>query len=508
MGYYAIGIGGTGAKCIESLAHLCAAGLMPDKEKLFALFVDPDTANGSLGRVQVTLRQYTSCRENLKVGNIDFLKTPLMLPEPMVWTPFADKANPCLADFFNYNVLKDRNPAAANLFDVLYSPQEKGANLDVGFRGHPSIGAAVMAKTVELGEGEPWGTFLEHIRNDAKGGTSAKIFLFGSIFGGTGAAGLPTISRLIRNALDKIGHGNCLLGGLLCLPYFSFFSGGDKQAELRATSDNFLMNSQASLRYYYQQARGRDPLQNSGEILGELRDFDKTYLLGYEHMSPLKHYSIGSSGQENEPHFIELYGALAAIDFFSLETHENYQREYVSMIATEKDDEVNWDDLPLGDAAIQLGTLARIAYLFNSVFYPMLEEIRTGGGLFRAPWYIDLFVRNGLSVKNEETQNALKQSQDYFESFLTWLANMHRSASEEQLNLFNVNVFSEDDKKWGYKNDEFWRLVLPEGQENRDAVAEIWERVCKPYRNVTDPTVEKTGRFMQALYRACREPLR
>jgi len=32
MNYYVIGIGGTGAKCIEALTHLCAAGMMPDGE--------------------------------------------------------------------------------------------------------------------------------------------------------------------------------------------------------------------------------------------------------------------------------------------------------------------------------------------------------------------------------------------------------------------------------------------------------------------------------------------
>ena len=46
MGYYAIGIGGTGAKCLESLIHLAAAGMMPDGD-LHLLFVDPDTSNGS-----------------------------------------------------------------------------------------------------------------------------------------------------------------------------------------------------------------------------------------------------------------------------------------------------------------------------------------------------------------------------------------------------------------------------------------------------------------------------
>jgi hypothetical protein len=35
MSYYVIGIGGTGAKCVEAFIHLCAAGLMPDNKSFF-----------------------------------------------------------------------------------------------------------------------------------------------------------------------------------------------------------------------------------------------------------------------------------------------------------------------------------------------------------------------------------------------------------------------------------------------------------------------------------------
>ena len=33
MGYYFISIGGSGARVLESLTHLCVAGLLPNKEK-------------------------------------------------------------------------------------------------------------------------------------------------------------------------------------------------------------------------------------------------------------------------------------------------------------------------------------------------------------------------------------------------------------------------------------------------------------------------------------------
>src|SRR5215213_3101115 len=103
MGYYAIGIGGTGAKCIESLIHLTAAGLIPGNEKLYLLFVDPDKANGSLARAGELLKCYSDCRENRRADSY-FLKTEIEIAEPNVWSPLGDGVNR-LDNYFNYNTL-------------------------------------------------------------------------------------------------------------------------------------------------------------------------------------------------------------------------------------------------------------------------------------------------------------------------------------------------------------------------------------------------------------------
>ena len=74
MGYYAIGIGGTGAKCLESLIHLAAAGMMPDGD-LHLLFVDPDAANGSRARAGETISKlYVQCKEQLQLGQTNLLQ--------------------------------------------------------------------------------------------------------------------------------------------------------------------------------------------------------------------------------------------------------------------------------------------------------------------------------------------------------------------------------------------------------------------------------------------------
>ncbi len=55
MSCYFISIGGSGAKILESLIHLTAAGILPGNEDLNVIALDPDTGNSNLGRTKSTL---------------------------------------------------------------------------------------------------------------------------------------------------------------------------------------------------------------------------------------------------------------------------------------------------------------------------------------------------------------------------------------------------------------------------------------------------------------------
>ena len=73
---YVIGIGGTGAKCLESIIHLSSVGLFTD-QPIHLLFVDADETNGNLERARGSLRIYQECH-HLLVGdnyNSPWMKT-------------------------------------------------------------------------------------------------------------------------------------------------------------------------------------------------------------------------------------------------------------------------------------------------------------------------------------------------------------------------------------------------------------------------------------------------
>jgi hypothetical protein len=495
MSYYVIGIGGTGAKCVESFIHLCAAGLMPDNKSLYSLFVDPDGSNGSLRRAGTLLQNYHDCAQ-LKVGATDLFKTGLRIAKPDVWSPLQDKPQR-LDQFFRYDTLP---PNAAALFDVLYSRKEKETSLEFGFRGHPAIGAAVMAAAVELGGEEPWATLRNQISLDVRGGEGAKIMLFGSIFGGTGASGVPTIGRLVKNEFaPQMRPDTFKLGSVLMLPYFSFDP--VTQERLRVDAEDFLLSTQTALTYYHNQ--------------NDLQVCNAVYLLGNETLKPMRTSSIGGQQQENEPHLLEAYAALAAIHFFGKDKVDGYP-----LIARKVLEQTEWSDLPYEHELVQLkpkiNQMARFSFAYLSSYYPMLESINNNGREYRAPWFVNFFKRKGVDLKSS-MEKELKQLKAYCESFLLWLANIEQSQIGEggaaKGQLINFNAFAEtsldENGKLSvklrapsqFKREEFGNLLLPAIKEYPQALSKLWERMSDA--KVRDTNADGVGRFARALYDAC-----
>ena len=65
MKNFLIGIGGTGAKCIEHLVYSCAAGLGP--EQMWTGMIDQDEANGNVSRTKILLSKYINLRNDVYV---------------------------------------------------------------------------------------------------------------------------------------------------------------------------------------------------------------------------------------------------------------------------------------------------------------------------------------------------------------------------------------------------------------------------------------------------------
>ena len=516
MSYYAIGIGGTGAKCLESLIHLAAAGMMPDGD-LYVLFVDPDNSNGSRTRAKGTLDTYTACKNNLTLGQTPLLKTKINPfnsdDESVHWTPFEKEATPSLGKFFDYGNLdqNEDHPGAAHLFEVLYSKTERETSLAKGFHGHPSIGSGVMAQTVNFDQKGLWSQFGGRIANDR----DAKVFLAGSIFGGTGASGFPTIAQLVKGELASV-----TLGGALVLPYFKFISeevNNEKTGELKAKSDYFLMNTQAALNYYH--------------LREQTRIYDAVYLLGNEAQVEVKD-SSGGGGQKNAPHFIELYAALAATHFFK--NSESAEDTQYFLTARENRNQLKWSDLPDDNNGntirSRIGQLTRFAFAYLHFYLPTIRGIRQGTHRGRdAAWFANFFKQRGLlgwigrdkiDLTDAQTTDLLKWTENYCRAFLSWIAYIQANSGEnENIKLIqheafaNPNHLKEILKSVNSETDEKEEKILKsvfESVEFSDLVQDDkYADLDTLGRRMSDGGGGKVngaqgvGKFLNALYQNC-----
>ena len=368
---------------------------------------------------------------------------------------------------------------AADLFEVLYSEKERNTRLHEGFRGHPSIGAAVMAQTV-LGGNEPWKTFQAKVAKDP----DAKIFLAGSIFGGTGASGFPTIAKLIKSALDGKPIA-AQIGGALILPYFTF-TDAEKKDVLKAKAEHFLMNTQAALKYY--QRWNKDLVYNA------------IYLIGDDSQVEVQNFSLGGKAQQNAQHFIELYAALAAIHFFRNSPDGDGGAQYFRLNRANKP--LHWKDLPDGDGGVKIQSKLRSLYHFSvaylDVYKPMLDHIRMGQvSGYKAPWYIDFFEQNRphrISLNDDRTEKSLNNVKDYCENFLVWFANVQHSKDDDG----KFNPLDKFDLK-GVVDRISSDLTMQ--QLRTKALNGLWRNMCSAKGKKSDGT--DIGKFLNVLYQNC-----
>lgn len=333
---FLIAIGGTGMRCLESFVHLCAAGLF-DNHTIEILTLDTDQNNGNKERVESLIELYNKVKTN---------DTSTLGGEQRSNTFFSAKLN--LYRFFTdysmptrmtlnalaatKNLTDEQRQDNQDLSDLLFERDSvQQFKLDHGYRAQTHLGsmlmyhgiieAAINAKkggpTVKEQEKE-LAKYLELLNKHA---ATARVFVFGSVFGGTGASSIPVIPIAISDALQILTGGNnvlnlnkVLFGSTLLTDYFTFKTPTSQQLandKVIADANNFALNSQAALSFYNDDTTVR-------------KTYKKMYHIGWP--SSLKiNYSDGKGGnvvtggheQRNDCHVAELMCAVAAYDFFN-----------------------------------------------------------------------------------------------------------------------------------------------------------------------------------------------
>lgn len=506
MSYYFISVGGTGAKILEALTHLTVAGVLPGDKELNVIALDPDTGNGNLERTKSILEQVEQFQNAQLGAGTSLFKNKLNVWQPLPFNPLPtiDGKNADNLDQVMSAVIIG-NQTLGQLYKVLYSNKERQTSLDVGFRGHPSIGAAVLAK--QYIHSAQWSNLKNQIDNEiGHGAADLKVFLAGSIFGGTGAAGIPTIAHLLRQKFKN----NISIGGVFMLPYFMFRPEGDEEG-IFAKSENFLTNTKAALKYYSQ---------------GD-KDFDEMYFLG-DNAVVNSTFSIGGPQQENKAHIVDLYGALAAVDFFGkAPASADGTDRVVNYNYTCRNNSVEfvWQDLQ--DLAPDFKKLfiqfCRFVLTYVQFIKPTLDNppvVDKGivftnlkwGGRPENPWYEPIAYNEDLSINYlEPDSKKIENFNKYIITYCTWLKQLETVAPQgsvpngRTVSLINPNVFDVVTDKQGHSHifvhaDRF-NLCDPTENGNGLTLDAISQKLYNTHN--INPNAQGFGKLLRHVYDSC-----
>lgn len=317
---YVIAIGGSGERILKSFVMLMTAGVPVGTEHIHPVIIDNDEKSHALTQCLDLIRFY---RSNPTSNNpqergltgahhlYDMVsQSPndwgsffsAIIEEPIVLNRAGsaignlakviggmdDETNP------HYKIVKEE-------LDLLFTQNDLDMPLNVGFVGNPNIGSIVL-NSLSLQETE----FTQIKQNMS---SNDGVIVLGSLFGGTGAAGIP----LVANTFHAIAPANRpTIGTIAVLPYFKLQ--GEDQANIidvsrwDVNSDSFETKTRAALMYYDQYMKDQ---------------VDYQYYVGDGNAKDVFDHNVGGDSQNNRTHLVELLSAMSIIDFSKQNGHGN-----------------------------------------------------------------------------------------------------------------------------------------------------------------------------------------
>ncbi len=316
MNTYIFAIGGTGARVLRSLTMLLAAGCKGTsaKDTVIPVIIDYDTENGSTRQAQDILECYQRihdaayksddvneetffCTPVRKLKEIS--KAPDMFNQSSKFDVFLgdDEVKSTFGEHIGFSTINNANGTQSTryLLEALYDTSD-GVNaelelsLEKGFKGCPNIGCVVTKRLTSTEELQQFMIML---------GKEDNVLIVGSIFGGTGASGIPMLLDLLT--ADK-GVSVKKIGVIAVEPYFKVASSKDSVIN----SATFEAKTKAALEAY-----------DLGSSVN--KQADAVYYVGDDAASVALKNEEGGAEQKNPAHFAELIAGICAIDFMGRE---------------------------------------------------------------------------------------------------------------------------------------------------------------------------------------------
>ena len=307
---YILAIGGSGEHILKPFLLSLAAGMPINAECVIPVFLDNDAdgRNAELKECKELITNYRKLREYF-VNNCNNVPVPkiakIKLAEPIYLNVNGGNIQ-TLGQILKHPTLtasltdreKELNASLFTERDLLFNTQDLSLNLNVGFVGNPNIGSVVLNSQCLILE--QFNVILEASEDDA-------VLVLGSLFGGTGAAGIPLIiNKLNRDAAEHKPY----LGCIAMTPYFNVAEQtNDEDADelgvdqsYKIVSSTFEPKTRAALMYYDQY----------------MCNLDSMYYVGDSKRPTYKN----KRGQQHNPtHLCEFIAAMGIYDFARHVTH-------------------------------------------------------------------------------------------------------------------------------------------------------------------------------------------
>ena len=484
--YYLILLGGTGAKCGEILIHMCANGYL-ECDRLSILYIDSDAENGNAKQFINVVECYQKCRRQYLIQSsslpcffrpeIDFqTRSPVE-----GYNRFRDLATPSGQDAAGVN-------SAEILMKALYSEEEWNMKISEGFFSHPNVGAAFFAANID----KILDRFYRLIQNDQKSMRAIKVFVIGSIFGGTGASSLPTITKYLKKKL--VGESdneniNTLIkiGGCMMLPYFSFSRENMREQILSGDridieADKFATKTRSALKYY--------------KYVDEKQDrsiFDCLYMLGHDRYDIRGYYETAGAEQKNMPHITEFYSAMSAVDFFDSPMDQNGR-----FFAIVPADRIGWPDIykyPKG--FFHFHVMMRFVLVMKNLVLEELfnykTEYKLKENVRNISWYYDFLDGREKSVDMDEGKLHEKFAaiSEYCDTYIRWFAELNIRNPEKRDDPSAIGYDNSDGESDVVEYLQFFnkKILIKQYFNNRIAKGDVKGGDSEKYENIYEENV-------------------
>ncbi|MEX1307193.1 MAG: hypothetical protein AB1Z19_01545 [Eubacteriales bacterium] len=463
MGKYIIAIGGTGIKCLESFLHISAfGGFGSGKDVYHVMVVEGDRANGNKTRLQSGIANYITCQRTFHPNGVDTqadlsrkenkeiekrVKRGLFRDRYIVDTKEGKDA------FYVWEPDKDKDslaemaePAGENtkgLMEVLFTENELNRNLHVGFEGHPNIGSLTMDHLMNLNDPDsPWYNFIGLGNNEIPESEQTDIIIMGSVYGGTGAAGIYAVANKIKSYKYQnkektvnvdyerlINDGRMRVGVVMMLPYFLLPS---PETTTSMGANNMMENTAYALDYYAKKPK----------FLSDL----SLILIGKSNREPIVEdiksgtgkWAPGDMNQKNKSMTPEVIAAFAMNSFFAQQIDKGrvtyvLRKKEVTDLNSPGSLLVDWDSIPITDGyQKKLSTMLVFALTYIAKINPVLQRGITDTARYH-------WLGKCVNDMDPDLQMQARQIGDYLKSFVDWALDVSSAGerSRDEYRLLN-----------------------------------------------------------------------